>query len=435
MKISSVVANNSIKLLSGLGNNEDSLTAMVAKDWISDATTVYTYKKEGGKDDAREKTIEEFGTGLVWLFGIPAVKKILEKTAYPLFKLNPKFDPRVLDDKNFDTIKQLAKGKEKELFDTLDEKNPVLKKFTNAQMYKGFGVAKFAIATTIAAFALTKIIKLKQKTTTDRIEKDKEKLAFSAKNLNSTGALVEKSVHENKTFESFTSNHNKNNISFTGGLAEVMYNPIKNTKILDAVIAGTRVKEGRKEELPEILLKEGCNYLVFYKLAEPVQKAFEAVGSKIKCPIKLDPKVLFSENLADKIKASKDSMETLKNSDSVIKTLADMDVKSPLIDLLANDGVIKLTKDKSSISFLEQIDEDAVKKSIKHLEEMEENIGNLKGSKIYKAAAVIGNVLLTVAAMGVIQPKLTILLRKMMYGSNENPAIAKQEQQALSTQA
>ena len=80
MKISSVVANNSIKLLSGLGNNEDSLTAMVAKDWISDATTVYTYKKEGGKDDAREKTIEEFGTGLVWLFGIPAVKKILEKT-------------------------------------------------------------------------------------------------------------------------------------------------------------------------------------------------------------------------------------------------------------------------------------------------------------------------------------------------------------------
>ena len=204
---------------------------------------------------------------------------------------------------------------------------------------------------------------------------------------------------------------------------------------VDAVIAGTRVKEGRKEELPEILLKEGCNYLVFYKLAEPVQKAFEAVGSKIKCPIKLDPKVLFSENLADKIKASKDSMDTLKNSDSVIKTLTDMDVKSPLIDLLANDGVIKLTKDKSSISFLEQIDEDAVKKSIKHLEEMEENIGNLKGSKIYKAAAVIGNVLLTVAAMGVIQPKLTILLRKMMYGSNENPAIAKQEQQALSTQA
>ena len=61
MKIPSIVANNSVKLLSGLGNNDDCLAAMIAKDWIGDAATVYTYKKEGGKDDAREKAIEEFG--------------------------------------------------------------------------------------------------------------------------------------------------------------------------------------------------------------------------------------------------------------------------------------------------------------------------------------------------------------------------------------
>ena len=58
MKIPSIITNNSVKLLSGLGNNEDSLTAMVLKDWIGDGATVYTYKKEGGRDDAREKAIE-----------------------------------------------------------------------------------------------------------------------------------------------------------------------------------------------------------------------------------------------------------------------------------------------------------------------------------------------------------------------------------------
>ena len=87
MKIPSISA-NSIKLLSGLANNDDSLAAMVIKDWIGDGATVYTYKKEGGQDDAREKAIEEFGTGAVWLFAIPAIKKLLEATIYPIFKLH-----------------------------------------------------------------------------------------------------------------------------------------------------------------------------------------------------------------------------------------------------------------------------------------------------------------------------------------------------------
>ena len=97
--IKTAIASNSVKLLSGLGNNDDCLVAMIAKDWIGDGATVYTYKKEGGKDDAREKAIEEFGTGAIWLFGIPLVKKVIDKTIYPLLKLDSNFDPRVLDDK------------------------------------------------------------------------------------------------------------------------------------------------------------------------------------------------------------------------------------------------------------------------------------------------------------------------------------------------
>ena len=38
--------------------------------------------------------------------------------------------------------------------------------------------------------------------------------------------------------------------------------------------------------------------------------------------------------------------------------------------------------------------------------------------------------LIAAGIMGVIQPKLTIALRKLFFGTNENPAIAQQEKQA-----
>ncbi|MBR3605191.1 MAG: hypothetical protein IKL52_04095 [Candidatus Gastranaerophilales bacterium] len=421
MKIPSISA-NSIKLLSGLANNDDSLAAMVIKDWIGDGATVYTYKKEGGQDDAREKAIEEFGTGAVWLFAIPAIKKLIEATIYPIFKLDSKFDPRVLDDSKFEQMKSMAKGAEKTLFESLDKKNPVLKNFTNAQMYKGFAVGKFAIATAAAAFALTKIIKLKQKTTTDRIENDVKRKPLSFNSL-----LVEKSVKQNKTFESFTNPKKNNQPSFTGGLAEFMYNPIKNTMILDGVIATTRLKEARKEERLEVAFKELCQVVFIYGLAKPLQLGFEAVGKLIKAPIKLDPKNLFDKNLAHAIDGSKGSIEQIKNSSNVLKTLGEIDVKNPIMGLLENEGVISLTKDKTAISMLNPIDEKAIQNAVKNIEDMGKNMGNIKTSKAFKVFAVISNILIAAGIMGVIQPKLTILLRKKLFGSNENPAIAQQE--------
>lgn len=428
MKVSSIVANNSIKLLSGLANNDDSLTAMVIKDWIGDGATVYTYKKEGGKDDAREKAIEEFGTGAIWLFAIPAIKKIIEVAIYPIFKLNPDFDPRILDNKDvLEKMAHHAMGDEKAIFDALNKPNDVIKGLKNSQMYKAFAVGKFAIATLISAFALTKIIKFKQKTTLDRIENDKKNQNFRAQS-----SLVQNSVNKNKTFESFTSSKNKENISFKGGfnVAEFMYNPIKNTMILDGVIATTRFKEARKEERLEVIFKELCQVVFIYGLAKPIQWIFEKAGEIANYPIKLDPKTLFMKDLGENIKASGVSIETLKNSKDIIGDLAKMDVKSPIIKLLENEGVINLAKDKKSLSFLKPLNEDAIKNALYNLENMEKNIGNLKGSKIFKIVAVISNVLIAAGIMGVIQPKLTIWLRKKLFGSNENPAIAKQEQQA-----
>ncbi|MBR5305195.1 MAG: hypothetical protein IKU37_10250 [Candidatus Gastranaerophilales bacterium] len=418
MKVSGILANNGIKLLSGLANNDDALTAMIAKDWIGDAATVYTYKKNGGKDDGREKTIEEFGTGAVWLFGIPAVKKIIDKTVYPLLKLNSKFDPRVLDNKEtLKKIKELANGQEKEIFDNLDKANPVIKKLTNAQMYKTLAIGKFVVATLAAAWGLTKIIKYKQKTTTDRIEKDKQnkELQTNKKDIN---------------LKSYMESTKRKDISFTGGLAEFMYNPIKNTMILDGVITGTRLKEARKGERGEVLFKEACQIGMIYLFPKAFDKVTNLIGKMTKCPIGLDPKNLFKKDLGEQIQNASDAINALKNSDNFLKTLKDLATnKNPIIELLENEGVISLTNNKE-LSFLNQIDKNSVMSALDNLKNMGNNIGNLGKSKALKTIAVISNVLLGVVMMGIVQPKITIWLRKKIFGSNENPAIVEQEKNA-----
>ena len=87
MTIGSITSNYLIKSLSGLANNNDSIAPMAVKDLIADVAIVDTYTKEGTKEDAIEKGIEEVGTSCLWLFGIPLTKKVIDKTLYPMLEI------------------------------------------------------------------------------------------------------------------------------------------------------------------------------------------------------------------------------------------------------------------------------------------------------------------------------------------------------------
>ena len=53
---------------------------------------------------------------------------------------------------------------------------------------------------------------------------------------------------------------------------------------------------------------------------------------------------------------------------------------------------------------------------------------NIKSIKAYKVFAVFANIAIAAWATGVLQPKLAILMRKIMHnGDNRNPAIVEQE--------
>ncbi len=454
MNIPAIIQNNSIKLLSGLANNNDSLAPMVLKDTISNTAIVATYKKEGGKDDAREKAIEEYGTGVVWLFGIPTLKKLFDKSVYGFFKLNPDFDIRALKDKKYlDNIKQnLLKDnnpileKQKEIFNTLNDKNEVLKKFTNAQLYKSLFISKFVLSTTICAAALAALVKYKQKTTQKRIEKEcYENMASEM--------LLNKSMKASSTFKNFkeeNKTNKKSDISFKGLGELFMYNPIANNSILDGVISITRLKEARKGERIEVGLKEGFQIVFIYLLAKPIQMIFEKLGEKFKLPISLDPSVLFSKNLKENIsEASKiinDNnfiIQTKNNKGKIKNTLKDGgldkilelakdNINNPLLDILDKNGAIQILKDKKgnkqAINYLKTFDESTIINTMLNINKLNKNINNIKSIKTFKIFAVFANIAIAAWATGVLQPKLTIIMRKIMHnGDNRNPAIVEQE--------
>ena len=472
------IKDKGIGFVSQLANNSDSIAPMLVKDTLSNGAIVYTYSKYGGKDDAREKAIEEFGTGVVWLLMIPGVKKLIDKTIYPFFKLNPSLDVGAIVSKE-DVKNQISKNaklktsnpikkalvgffddginkeatkniqenylknsknpllsEEKHIFETLNNPNETVKNIfkklnlsknkvpTNAQMYKGLQVAKFLIATGASALALIKIIKFKQKTTEQRIEKD-----FKKKN-NASKVLVDKNLNSDKFYQNFVGKNKTSSPSFTG-LEAFMTNPILNTSILDGVITLTRLTEARKGEKKEVALKEIFQLIFIYGLAKPIQMGFEKIGEKLKMPIGLDPKVLFDNNLKDKVSQAKDKIKEI-NAKNVVEEIYNLDPNHALVELLENNGVVKtVQKDgKKALSCLTPLKEKEILKSFSDINELSKNIDNLPKIKGFKLFSVFGNVIIAALAMGILQPKVAILMRKLLYnGDNRNPAIVIQEQE------
>ena len=441
MTIGSITNKFFIKTLSGLANNNDSIVPMAVKDLTADVAIVDTYAKEGTKEDAAEKAIEEIGTSCLWLFGIPITKKIIDKTLYPMFGLKPDLDLRVIEDKNnFEAIKNSIKETDsvlkpqKQVFDTLKDKAKFLGKkeifLTNEQLYKTAFYAKFIVSTAAVAFGLNKLISYKQKTTEQRIEKDYYK-------NNASKILLNQSIKQNDCYGAFTGkNKNNKNISFKGKediLKSFLYNPIENTKILDGTIAATRLNKARKGEKFEVAFREGFSFLFIYYIAKPLQYAFEFLGDKLKVPIKTDPSVIFTENIQEKISSSKDEMKRIINSDNAVLEVLKLDSKNTIVDLLEKSGEVNVLKNSNgeaeAISRFKYMNSDNIKSTLSNILELGEakNINHVRALKTF---AVIGNVALAILAIGKLQPKLNILLRKIKNnGDNRNPAIvAKQKE-------
>ncbi len=466
------------KVFSKLGDNTGSVIPMYAKDFTSDALTSMTYFKDGGNQDGAEKTLEEFGTGILWLGGVPFIKKtVFDNFLYKKKNINPDIDAKRLfsgSSENIADTAEFAAKKAKSLGSAFTEQADILTDtIKNKGLAKNLALGKFAFSTAMTGLALFGLITLKQKRTEKEIEKQvKQKYAKEA--------VLKNAIKDSAVYQSFKGNDKQQNSpSFTGALTNIgtffMTNPVANTTLVDGVITGTRLVQAREGERFEVGLKEACELLFIYGLAQPLQKSMESISKTFfNKPIELDYAVLDSSVIKEAIeaeKASGGSSELLKQAKQIVALSGD-EVSAPksllekaknlfkskkgmgndnakkvinfifdnqdsgMADILKRSGDIATFTTKEGVeqlSLLSSINTDKIKTTAQRTIDVIENaVKNgdttkyLKQTKLLKGAAIVGNIGISAILMGYLQPKLNLHLRKKFNnGDNTNPAIKK----------
>ena len=297
------------KLTSTYGDHSN-LLPLFTKDVVNSAgMTAFSYDA-GGKIEAKDRGLDEFGTMAIWMGGLPGYKGLIDVTAYKLAKLSPDVDVRLLKDKEqLSAAQNYAKTlKNTNIAETIDN---VVK---HSKKAKGLFLGKFAAATALTLASFFTLVKVKQHYTKKEIEKQ-----FWAKK--SEQHFYSNNVAKSPAFKAFRQNDEQKNqtnknVTFKGlvsTLSGVMFDPVKNLFIVDAGITGERLIASRtKTEFAETAIKEGSLLFFMYVAGRYVQDGIEKLSEKFGKPIGLHAEVLASSYMNDSItngKAAKDVKE------------------------------------------------------------------------------------------------------------------------------
>ncbi len=461
-------------ILSSLGNNTGSIFPMATKDLIKNQVTVLTYKKDGGKHDAFEKFVEENGTSLVWLGGLPLIKKLLDKTLYRAFKIDPDVDIRKLKSDSSDSV-EFTLNKLKEQGKTDGAQFKALKKVSeNKNITKGLFTGKFAIATGLTMFALGKIILYKQKDTEEKVKQKvrndmlQELALKNAVETSETGKIF-KGLTKTNEGEKGTAALSFTGSKGVGALSAFMYNPVLNQLILDGGITGLRIGTGRDGEKRGITLKELIEIAFLYPLALPIQRGFELLyGTIFGKDTSLNYDVLASDSFKDMAgdNSIKNALADFSKEYDLEKIGKDGDVDKKLLNFIydnPDNPVVKFLKETGDVSTVKKtagkkfgifnvkeatseidslafIDTKSIKKSINKLSKMLDKmdgkgaLGNvqkasqyLKGTRFAKGLSILSAIAFGIWGTGVFETKLVLKMREKETGSTENQAITNLE--------
>ncbi len=337
------------KITSTFGDHSN-LIPLFTKDVVnSTGMTAFSYDA-GGKIEAKDRFIDEFGTQAIWMGGLPFFKWAFDKTVYKLAKINPDIDVRLLKDKEQLAVAQnYAQKLTSKPFISESLEHAI----QNLSKTKGLFLGKFATATALTLASFFTLVKVKQHYTRKEIEKQ-----FWAKKSEQT--FYSDHVAKSPAFKAFSTENNQmkpetvksKNVSFKGlgsALGEFMFDPVKNLFIVDAGITGERLYNSRtKTEFAETAIKEGSLLFFLYVAGRYVQQGIEKASEHFfKKPIDLHAEVLSSNYMKEAIKSGK------VNED--IKAIKDlMNNKKALYEFIydtnnANNTVIKAAKQSGVI--------------------------------------------------------------------------------------
>ena len=424
-------------IYSTLGNS-NSLVPMAIKDIANSVGLTAGSYITGDKLEGKDRFLDEFGTQAIWLFGIPAYKKLLDLTLYKALKIDPTFDVRNLAKKRSKILEKSIEYADSSIKESLKNatKNP---KFS-----KNLAMGKFVVSTALTILSYAGLTKYRHNQTKKAAQKEiMEEMKLM--NKDNQDKFFYTNPSEKKAFADLHQKQQSKQPAFTGSIQDFMYNPVKNLMILDGSITAERLGESRnKQEFIGYSIKEGSFWAFMYFASKPIQKFLENRVEKNKpASIDLDARVIECEELE---KAFKDGTLT-KSADNILG----MKTYENLLEFIHNnpdDFVVQMAKKSDILPTLKHatqaddvdyrkfidLDEfqgvaEKLKKLAGKFEEFKnihgiiiekingENVDNtlgafLKNVKKLKRTSIITNIGACIGALGILAPALMIAMRK-----------------------
>lgn len=398
---------NAAKIFSTLGN-PNSLIPLAVKD-LSATAGMTAGSFVTGKEEGQDRFIDEMGTEVIWLLGIPAFKWIFDNTVFKAMGFDSKFDARNLKDK--DVLKKI-----KEFAPDEEVKKGIEKISKKQKLFKNTVTSKFFVSTALTVGSYIWLTKFKQKYTEKKIRE------------NLIAEYKQKQEKETKKTEV----KDASNPSFKG-LGNVVetfaFSPVKNMWILDGFITGERLKDSRSpQEFIGYGIKEFFTLCFMYYAGDKIMGAFEKhAKNKYRKSIGLDARVIEDGTLK---KAFEDgsitkSLEEFKAANTSKADLYEFLHKNPenmIVKTAKQSDIIKLYKKTDKIDTRKYIDltdiEDVNNKISELYKQYKEALAKgetsdkfFAGVKKLKRASILTNIGTCIFALGVVTPGLMLLKR------------------------
>lgn len=387
-----------------------SLLPFFVKDACDITGRTVMANNEGGKHEAREKFIEEFGTSVCWVFGIPAIRKIINHFAKNRFDTSIQFK-RIntdgiqnyyadkLDTTSLETVADNAKKTITKKFSPEDlkgiilggEKLEAIKDKLNKTGFKpngakggyktyhvGVTTAAVLVNLVLLTFAIPQLNQLlSRKLISKEINSNKnnsnenppDAVSFGTNNKVELNDFLNTSKHNQNKKPSNNKNQSfgslkdllefKNLFNFADMAEKAQLNPVNGMLLLDYGISGSRVTitPRNNNERIENAIKEGGIIFFFYYAADIIKGQLAKIADKyLNTPIDLDYKILNNKDFKDKFKNPHNKDELLKFVElEKDDAKAELKVIKMIDQELANAPKVKeMPKDQKAINLLKE---------------------------------------------------------------------------------
>ena len=408
---------NVASIFSTLGN-PNSLIPLAIKDTVS-TTGMTVGSFITGKEEGRDRFIDEVGTEVIWLGGIPFFKWLYDKTIFKALKLDSKFDARNFKDK-------AVLAKIKEFAPTKDIKSGIDNIIKKEGTFKKAATAKFFVSTGLAVASYIGLTKFKQDYTDKKIRAN----LIKEYELNKAKENEQKNDKVEKNF----------NTSFKGlgsAIQSLAFSPVKNMWVLDGCITAERLADSRsKQEFMGYAIKEASILFFMYYAGGKIQEMLEGFAEKKhNKSISLDARVI-EDGFLKKSFEDGSIAKSLKEFDLANKSNADLYEflhKNPdnlVVKTAKMSDAIALHKQTGKIDTRKYIDLEDIKgikgKIDKLYKQFKTELSKGKTSEEFfskvkklKRSSILMNIGSCMFALGVLTPAIMLLNRMAGEGNQE----------------